>query len=86
MYNKYKNDKKLVVLGIAEDAEATDMVKNLEIVFPMVVDEHYRVATLYGVKKLPHVIFIDKKGKVVRNVIETVLDEATIEKYLQEIF
>ena len=84
-YNQLKKEKNLTVIGIAEDDEVNDLVKNLEIVFPVVRDEQYRVAQLYGVKKLPHLVFINKKGEVVRSVIENVLDETTLDEYIHEI-
>jgi len=83
IYNKYKSDKKLMVVGVGEDKEVEDFVKNLEIIFPVVMDEKHEVAHLYNAKKVPHLVFIDKQGKIINEVVEKVLDEAALEEILK---
>ena len=80
-------DKGLVVLGIASESpeEVKDFVEELEINFPMLVDDNESVGNLYGpVDSIPTTFLVDKEGKIVK-IYEGFTEKDDFENDLKEL-
>ena len=70
-FNRYK-EKGLKVLYINNGAsaqEVTDFVRDLEIPFPVVMDQEASIAKLYRVKAVPQTIIIDPSRKIIAAIL-----------------
>ncbi|MGQ9472726.1 MAG: TlpA family protein disulfide reductase [Candidatus Caldatribacteriaceae bacterium] len=65
LYKNHKDQNLVVVgVGIRNKKDILDFVKKYGISFPIVVDETIEVSKSFGVFLLPHLVFLDKKGKI----------------------
>lgn len=64
IYNKYK-DNGLVILGITNEDRGTleTFRREYHINYPILLGSN-KVFQIFGVKAIPHTLFIDKKGKI----------------------
>lgn len=89
MYEKYK-DQELVVLGIGYIGESTEealkhFVEENGLTYPVAIDTpETRVVKLYNVSWVPHNVFFNRQGKIVREERRE-LSETDLEAYLEEI-
>jgi peroxiredoxin len=58
-------------------------VRQLDLSFPIVLDKERKVVDQYQIGPIPTSIFIDKEGRVVRNV-KGQMDENQLETYVLE--
>ncbi len=86
VYNKYKDSHNLLVIGIGvgSSSNISEFAETHDIQYPVLVDQSQKVADLYNVRSVPHNVFINQRGKIVREEIGE-LTEAELELYLQEI-
>ncbi|GGA32424.1 thiol-disulfide oxidoreductase ResA [Kroppenstedtia guangzhouensis] len=85
VYEKHK-EKGLVVVGInIAESKLTvkGFVRQLDLSFPIVLDKERKVVDQYQIGPIPTSIFIDKEGRVVRNV-KGQMDENQLETYVLE--
>lgn len=85
-YQRYK-DRGLVVLGVGTGREEAlrVFVEGTGVTYPIAVDSDNRVSTpLYGVSWLPHNVFFNRSGKIVREKVGE-LSEEELETYIGEI-
>lgn len=67
LYKKY-HDKGFNILGVSLDRNKEDWLKGIEedgLTWKQVYDQNNKVATLYGVKSIPHTILLDKEGRII---------------------
>lgn len=65
-YKKYKNQG-ITVIGIAVDDEIDyikEVTNNLDIEFPILIDDTGKIREAYNVKAFPETFLIDKEGKI----------------------
>ncbi|MCX6089275.1 MAG: TlpA disulfide reductase family protein [Candidatus Atribacteria bacterium] len=84
VYNKYKDSQGLLVLGIGVGSGISEFVTSHGVIYPALIDQNQAVADLYNVGPVPHNVFINKKGSIVRTEAHE-LTESELEQYLQEI-
>ena len=86
VYNKYKDSNNLLVIGIGIGTfeKINEFAQTNTIQYPVLVDQNQKVADLYNVSAVPHNVFIDRRGKIVREKIGE-MNQAELEQYLQEI-
>jgi peroxiredoxin len=86
-FNRYKEQGlQVVYLNTgATAAEVTEFVRELEIPFPVVLDEGGRVAGLYRVKVVPQTIIIDPRQKIVAAILGGV-GQAELEELIGKYF
>ena len=66
LYQRYQKVG-LTLLGVSIDDEkrkTEDMVRTLEVTFPVLIDERREVSRLYRVDDMPAVVLIDREGTV----------------------
>jgi len=67
-YNRHRSQN-VEVIGVAVDvssrAEVEQFVKEMEVNYPIAVDSEAVVKGVYGIKNLPTLFVIDKKGHIV---------------------
>lgn len=89
MYEKYR-DRGLVVLGVGYIGGSTEealryFVEENRLTYPVAIDTPgTKVVTLYSVSWVPHNVFFNRQGKIVREERHE-LSEADLEAYLKEI-
>jgi len=87
VYNKYKDSNNLLVIGIGVGTfeKIKEFTQNNTIQYPVLVDQNQEVADLYNVRPVPHNIFINQRGGIVREEIGE-LSLEKLEQYVLEIF
>jgi len=65
---QYFKDKPFSIIGIDIEEEKGDVlgfIRKQGITFPVLLDTHGEVASLYGIRSTPTKILIDKKGNII---------------------
>lgn len=66
LYQAHQDQNLVVVgIGIQNKKDILDFVQKYHLSFPIVVDETIEVSKGFGVFFLPHLIFLNRKGKIV---------------------
>ncbi|HSV31379.1 MAG TPA: TlpA disulfide reductase family protein [Atribacteraceae bacterium] len=84
MHERYGASQGLVILGIGLRQEIEEFVERNQIIYPVLYDRDMTVARLYDVSRVPHTVFIDRQGRVVRERVE-LMPKEDLEKYIQQI-
>lgn len=85
LYTAYrKRGLVLVGVGVKYKEEIKEFVEEQKIKYPVVVDQDLAVSEAFGVFFLPHLVFIDRQGKIVSTVTGKVPPEE-LENHLKGI-
>ena len=84
IFTKYKDTHNLLVVGIGVGSGIPEFAQNQGVTYPVLLDLDQSVADLYNVRSVPHNVFINKNGKIIREEIGE-LTEAELELFVQEI-
>lgn len=85
LYMSHRKDGLVVIgVGVKYPEEIREFVKEQKITYPVVVDADLTVSKDFGVFFLPHLVFINRQGKIVSSVAGKVpLEE--LQKHLKSI-
>ncbi len=72
LYQHFKEDR-FVVLGVSLDDEGwgpvNEFLKKVPLSFPILWDEKFSVADLYGTYRIPETYLIDPEGRIVEKIL-----------------
>ncbi len=78
----------LVVLGVNQGepvAIVNDFMAQLQLSFPVVLDQQLQVSRLYQVNSLPTTLFIDRNG-MIQDLVIGQMNEAILKEHLRSIY
>jgi peroxiredoxin len=85
VHQKYADSEELMVIGIGIRAGIAEFVQSQGVQYLVLQDdENETVSDLYGVGSVPHNVFIDRQGKITRQIAQS-LSESELEQYIDEI-
>ena len=88
IYQEYKDSHGLLVVGVAAgepQAEVENFIDTYSVEYPVLLDSQGKVANLYGVRYVPHLFFIDRRGYIEVNPGAGLINQSTLESYVQRI-
>lgn len=86
VHQKYAESKELMVIGIGIRAGIAEFVQSQGVQYLVLQDdENETVSDLYGVGRIPHNVFINRQGRITRQISRS-LSESELEQYINEIF
>ncbi|NOZ70922.1 MAG: TlpA family protein disulfide reductase, partial [Chloroflexi bacterium] len=86
-FQEYR-DNGLVVLGVNQGESATvvrDFLQQLDLTFPVVLDQRLQVSQLYHINSLPTTFFIDRNG-MIRDQVVGQMNAALLKERLRSIY
>ncbi len=88
VYQEYKDSHGLLVVGVAAgepQAEVENFIDTYSVEYPVLLDSQGKVANLYGVRYVPHLFFIDRRGYIEGDLPPQKINQSTLESYVQRI-
>ena len=88
VYRKYKDTHGLVVLGAGYGLEdsISAFVQQNGVQYPVGYFTDRAILEMYGVSHVPHKVFFNREGNIVKTVTGPSSSSSALESYLQEIF
>lgn len=90
LYQKYQDSHQLLVVGIAvnviSEQTVEDFVSEMEISYPILLDWEEEVANQFGVRYIPHCVFIDQELNPVGDPLVGYHSEEELEERLAELW
>lgn len=86
-FQEYR-DNGLLVLGVNQGESATvvrDFLQQLDLTFPVVLDQRLQVSQLYHINSLPTTFFIDRNG-IIRDQVVGQMNAALLKERLRSIY
>ena len=85
VHHKYAGSEELLVIGIGIRTGIAEFVQSQGVQYLVLQDdEKETVSDLYGVRSVPHNVFINRQGKITHQISRS-LSESELEQYISEI-
>jgi peroxiredoxin len=85
VHQKYADNDDLMVIGIGIRSGIAEFVQSQGVQYLVLQDhENETVSNLYGVWSVPHNVFINRQGRITRQIAQS-LSESGLERYINEI-